>query len=51
MGTGNKLKDEVIKLPFDKNGDPDWQYMETYMKGIEKNKSPDTDRLHKKSKV
>lgn len=26
----------TIKLPIDKNGEPDWEYMESYMKFIEK---------------
>ena len=30
------LKEEVIKLPANKNGDPDYAYMERYMKAVEK---------------
>ena len=31
----NLLKEENIKLPADKNGDPDYVYMENYMKIVE----------------
>lgn len=30
-----RIFDENIKLPVDSNGNPDWKYMETYMKQIE----------------
>ena len=30
-----RIYDEDIKLPVDANGNPDWQYMEDYMKSIE----------------
>ena len=33
--TWNKVKEEYVSLPADANGDPDWQYMETYMQGME----------------
>lgn len=29
------INDEIIKLPVDGNGNPDWDYMERYMKDIE----------------
>lgn len=29
-----KLQQEIIKLPVDKNGNPDWQFMENYIKSI-----------------
>ena len=32
----DKIKQEVISLPIDNNGEPDWQYMEDYMKEITK---------------
>ena len=32
----DKIKQEVISLPIDNNGEPDWQYMENYMKEITK---------------
>ena len=31
----DRLNDEFIKLPVDSKGNPDWQYMEEYMKNIE----------------
>lgn len=30
-----RIYNEIIKLPIDSNGDPDWQYMENYMEGLE----------------
>lgn len=30
----NKIKEEVHKLPVDKNNEPDWKYMEDYMKNL-----------------
>lgn len=36
----SKLKEEVIKLPIDTNGNPDWQFMEDYIKAL-----PYGDRL------
>lgn len=35
-----KLKDEIIKLPVDPDGEPDWQFMENYIKSL-----PYGDRL------
>ena len=31
---GEKLKNTKIKLPVDTNGDPDWQFMEDYIKSL-----------------
>lgn len=31
----NLLKEDIIKLPIDKDGNPDWQYMEDYISTIE----------------
>lgn len=31
----DKVKAEIIKLPIDSQGNPDWQYMEDYMRKIE----------------
>ena len=31
----DRLNEEMIKLPATPSGDPDWAYMENYMKGIE----------------
>ncbi|MBQ0141933.1 MAG: restriction endonuclease subunit S [Prevotellaceae bacterium] len=33
--TWDKVKKETIMLPVDSNGEPDWKYMENYMKTIE----------------
>jgi type I restriction-modification system DNA methylase subunit len=30
----NKFENEIIKLPTDQNGDPDWEYMEHYIKQL-----------------
>ena len=32
--TKEKLNDLIIKLPITSMGDPDWKYMEDYMKKI-----------------
>lgn len=34
MGNKDKLADTMISLPIDANGEPDWQYMEDYMKVV-----------------
>lgn len=33
--SADKAKNEIIKLPVTSNGEPDWNYMEKYMKRIE----------------
>lgn len=33
--SANRLSKEIITLPVDKNGSPDWEYMEHYMRNIE----------------
>lgn len=35
MCTGTKLLKDVILLPKDKTGQPDWRYMEEYMRKVE----------------
>lgn len=35
MCTGTKLLKDAIMLPVNKNGDPDWDYMEEYMKMVQ----------------
>lgn len=35
MCSSSALAKEIIKLPITKMGEPDWDYMETYMKNIE----------------
>lgn len=32
--TWDKVKEQMIRLPITSTGEPDWQYMENYMKGI-----------------
>ena len=32
--TGDRLKDTIIKLPADTDGNPDWQFMEDYIKTL-----------------
>ncbi len=39
------VKKEEIKLPVDKNGEPDWEYMENYMKNIMKDTTSKLDKL------
>ena len=34
MCTGTKLAEDIIKLPITSTGEPDWQYMEDYMRRI-----------------
>lgn len=29
-----RIRDRIIKLPVDSNGDPDWQFMEHYIKSL-----------------
>lgn len=33
--SANRLSKEIITLPIDNNGSPDWEYMENYMRNIE----------------
>lgn len=35
MGNSETIKNVEIKLPVNKNGEPDWYYMESFMKNIE----------------
>lgn len=35
MGSASKLKQEKILLPATPAGEPDWRYMEMYMRGVE----------------
>lgn len=36
--SASRLAKEVLTLPVDKDGHPDWTYMENYMRSIESNK-------------
>lgn len=38
--TGDRLKETIVKLPVGSDGDPDWQFMENYIKAL-----PYGDRL------
>lgn len=33
--SANRLSKEIITLPVDNDGSPDWEYMEDYMRNIE----------------
>ena len=35
MGSASSIKNEKLKLPATPAGDPDWHYMEMYMRGVE----------------
>jgi len=35
MGSASKLRNELILLPATPSGEPDWHYMEMYMRGVE----------------
>ena len=42
----DRIKDTIVKLPVDTDGNPDWQFMENYIKAL-----PYGDRLAKKAVV
>lgn len=47
-----KLKSEIIKLPVDSKGNPDWKYMKNYIKELWETKIPNLDEFRKsKNKV
>lgn len=39
------VKKEEIKLPVNKNGEPDWEYMENYMKHVMQDTQSKLDKL------
>lgn len=43
--TGDKVANTIIKLPAQPNGEPDWEYMENYMKNIMANCESKLDDL------
>ena len=43
--TKNTLENDIIKLPIDSKGNPDWQYMENYMRNIEVRVSDSISKL------
>lgn len=45
----DRIKDTIIKLPVDNDGNPDWQFMEDYMKSLH-HKPISTNNLEKKAK-
>ena len=47
MCSSTLLKKERIKLPTDKDGNPDWGYMEQYMKNIEKQARDTINKINK----
>lgn len=46
---GENLKSLTIKLPMDKTGQPDWGYMEEYMRKVEERVKATMGKLEKKS--
>lgn len=50
MCTGNKLLNEIIKLPT-KNEQPDWVYMENYIRNIEQKVNNSIDKILLTSKL
>ncbi len=46
MGNQKKLKEEIIYLPV-KNDEPDWEYMENYIKKLMEIKKKDFSNLMK----
>lgn len=48
--TRESAKEILLKLPIDSNGNPDWNYMEQYIKKIEKNVLESFKKLNKSSK-
>ena len=49
--TKNTLENDIIKLPIDSKGNPDWQYMEDYMRNIEVRVSDSLSKLASVQKV
>ena len=46
MGNQKKLKEEIIYLPV-KDNEPDWKYMEDFIKKLIEEKKKDFDNLMK----
>lgn len=49
--TLKSLRQQEIKLPVDDNGEPDWVYMEAYMKQIEQKAAKKLELFHKEKIV
>lgn len=47
MGNKDKLADTVIWLPITSTGEPDWEYMESYMKAVMKESEKSLENLRK----
>lgn len=45
MGSKESIRKEIIKLPVDNKDNPDWNYMERYMKNIEKQSKESIKKL------
>lgn len=50
MCTAGKIKNDIILLPATPSGDPDWDYMESYMKEMEEKAKERLDRLEEMRK-
>ena len=44
--TGDKVKNTVITLPYKTNTEPDWEYMESYMKNIMQESEKNIEKLN-----
>lgn len=44
--TGGKVKNTVITLPYKTNTEPDWEYMESYMKNIMQESEKNIEKLN-----
>lgn len=49
MCTGKKLLKDIIKLPVDDNENPDWNYMEEYIKNLEDRVKDTLDKFSQKN--
>lgn len=49
MCTGKKLLKDIIKLPVDDNENPDWNYMEDYIKNLEGRVKDTLDKFSQKN--
>ena len=49
MCTGKKLLKDIIKLPVDDNENPDWNYMEDYIKNLEDRVKDTLDKFSQKN--
>ena len=47
MCTGKKLAEDIISLPATSDGQPDWDYMESYMKAVMEESEKSLENLRK----